>query len=345
MERGVPDTSTTTHMTMDQVAEALGISKTTVSRAISGKGRVGKATRLRVLDYLAREGATVEARTGYAAQHLPTGNIALVAPDVFVSYDVPFFRKSLLGICHVAQLRRLDVVLCLVGDTQASQLRRQIEEHKVDGVILMRTTKNDPCVAAVEECGIPSVLIGHSDATLIPQVDHDQEASAFEMTQTLQQMGMRRITYVTNDLDNMANSDRLGGYERAMRSAGLRPDVELVYSFQGMRGWREENDVARAVMAHNPECILCCDDMVASALITLLRELDIAVPDQVRLASLYDSELTQRSVPSITSVSLDALELGALACRSLLDLFDGKQLSQRNVLEYQIILRESTKML
>ena len=75
-------------VTIAEVAEALNISKTTVSRAISGKGRVSEATRARVLDYIGkgRQDAAAPLRT---AQQGPTNNLALVIPKHFMRLDLP----------------------------------------------------------------------------------------------------------------------------------------------------------------------------------------------------------------------------------------------------------------
>lgn len=83
-------------VTIAEVAEALNISKTTVSRAISGKGRVSEATRARVFDYIGkgRQDAAAPLRT---AQQGPTNNLALVIPKHFMRLDLPFLRKCMGG--------------------------------------------------------------------------------------------------------------------------------------------------------------------------------------------------------------------------------------------------------
>ena len=88
-------------VTIAEVAEALNISKTTVSRAISGKGRVSEATRARVFDYIGkgRQDAAAPLRT---AQQGPTNNLALVIPKHFMRLDLPFLRKCMGGVWNMA---------------------------------------------------------------------------------------------------------------------------------------------------------------------------------------------------------------------------------------------------
>lgn len=182
-------------VTIAEVAEALNISKTTVSRAISGKGRVSEATRARVLDYIGkgRQDAAAPLRT---AQQGPTNNLALVIPKHFMRLDLPFLRKCMGGVWNMAAQRGYDLLLCYAGETDVGQLERQLESHKVDGVILSRTMLHDECVQTLQRHNVPFVAIGRVDDDKVPQVDNDQVGATAEMTRLLLQLGMRRIAYM-----------------------------------------------------------------------------------------------------------------------------------------------------
>lgn len=272
-------------VTIAEVAEALNISKTTVSRAISGKGRVSEATRARVLDYIGkgRQDAAAPLRT---AQQGPTNNLALVIPKHFMRLDLPFLRKCMGGVWNMAVQRGYDLLLCYAGETDVGQLERQLESHKVDGVILSRTMLHDECVQTLQRHNVPFVAIGRVDDDKVPQVDNDQVGATAEMTRLLLQLGMRRIAYMGGCTNYTVNEDRLRGYLRARH---------------------------------------------------------IKVPEQVKLASFYDSELLTSSTPQISAAQFDGERLGATACRMLLDILAGKQIALRQMQGYQVILRESTK--
>ena len=171
-------------VTIAEVAEALNISKTTVSRAISGKGRVSEATRARVFDYIGkgRQDAAAPLRT---AQQGPTNNLALVIPKHFMRLDLPFLRKCMGGVWNMAAQRGYDLLLCYAGETDVGQLERQLESHKVDGVILSRTMLHDECVQTLQRHNVPFVAIGRVDDDKVPQVDNDQVGATAEMTRLL----------------------------------------------------------------------------------------------------------------------------------------------------------------
>ena len=96
-------------------------------------------------------------------------------------------------------------------------------------------------------------------------------------------------------------------------------------------------------LEQKPECLLCADDSMAAAVLQELRARHIKVPEQVKLASFYDSELLTSSTPQISAAQFDGERLGATACRMLLDILAGKQIALRQMQGYQVILRESTK--
>ena len=96
-------------------------------------------------------------------------------------------------------------------------------------------------------------------------------------------------------------------------------------------------------LEQKPECLLCADDSMAVAVLQELRARHIKVPEQVKLASFYDSELLTSSNPQISAAQFDGERLGATACRMLLDILAGKQIALRQMQGHQVILRESTK--
>ena len=169
---------------IEEIAQALGISKTTVSRALSGKGRVSEETRAKVFAYVGRPG--VDSSTPVRRQDPgATHNLSLVIPKHFMQLDLPFLRKCMGGVCTMAAQRGYDLLLCYVSDTDTVQLERQLASHKVDGVILSRTMSDDPSIDLLQQYGVPFVAIGRIENDDIPQADNDQLGAASEMTRVL----------------------------------------------------------------------------------------------------------------------------------------------------------------
>lgn len=99
-------------ITIEDVAEALNVSKTTVSRAISGKGRVGSATKEKILAYIEENNYVPNAIAKGLAQSR-TYNIGITVPDDFALMDLPFFQKCLMGVCEQAGHTDYDVLVSM----------------------------------------------------------------------------------------------------------------------------------------------------------------------------------------------------------------------------------------
>lgn len=326
-------------MKIAEIADALGVSKTTVSRALSGKGRVSEETRAKVFSYAGLTSTdTTAPRT---VPQGPTYNLSLVIPKHFVRLDLPFLRKCMGGICTMAAQRGYDLLLCYVSETDTVQLERQLDRHKVDGVILSRTISNDSSVDLLKQYGVPFVAIGRIDDPDIPQADNDQTGAACEMTRLLLQLGTRRIAYLGGSGTYTVNADRLRGFLRGLAEFGITADQSLIRT--GLESDEQRTDALEAVLERHPDCLLCCDDRLAFDVVRELRARHIHIPQDLRVASLYDSELLVGVTPSISAVQFDAERIGSTACRMLLDTLAGKDVAKRQLQGYQVILRESTK--
>ena len=101
--------------------------------------------------------------------------------------------------------------------------------------------------------------------------------------------------------------------------------------------------IVEEVLERKAECILCMDDAVCSRVLKKLREKHVKVPKDIRVASFYNSSVLENNVPSITSLSFDAKELGMVACKTVLDVIEGAEVETRTLLPYEVVLKESTK--
>ena len=150
--------------TIDDIARDLHISKTTVSRAISGKGRISEETRRRVLAYINEYNYRPSAIAKGLAKSR-TFNIAFVMPGDYSSSDLPFFQKCMWGISRTASRMDYDLIVSMVEEGDISQLVRLVDRQKIDGVILARTTEKDEPVAYLLANQIPFVTAGGVDHT------------------------------------------------------------------------------------------------------------------------------------------------------------------------------------
>ena len=327
-------------ITISDVAEALGVSKTTVSRAISGKGRIGTETRERVLAYIKEHNYKPNALAKGLAQ-LKTYNLGVVLPEDYTLVDLPFFQTCLMGISEVAASMDYDILLTMGRENENTQLMRMVENHKVDGIILMRTFTRDLGVEYLKETGTPFVTIGSTNYSDVIQVDNDHKSACRELVSILLMKNMKRIGLVGGSESHVVTQNRLQGYLEAYENAEVAVDKNIIY----VNADREAM-IDRAVeklLAAGVDCITCLDDSVCMQVLNKLRREHIRVPEEMKVASFYDSSVLDNNMPSITSLSFDVRELGMTACRTLLDMIEGKKVETQTLLGYEVTLKESTK--
>lgn len=146
------------NITIADIAEALGVSKTTVSRAISGKGRVGAATKSRVLEYIKEH----DYKPNVIAQGLAksrTYNIGVVMPENYCLKDMSFLGHSLAGLHEAADKAGYDILLTICSQSDLTHLKRIALNRKVDGVILLCVRLNGQQELLLQEKGIPFVSV------------------------------------------------------------------------------------------------------------------------------------------------------------------------------------------
>ncbi len=255
-------------LTISDVAEALGVSKTTVSRAISGKGRIGKETKERVLDYIQEHNYKPNVLAKGLAQ-LKTYNIGVMLPEDYTVVDLPFFQTCLIGVQETAVSMDYDVLLTMGKENDCAQLVRMIENHKVDGVILMRTFTKDVHIEYLKSQEIPFVTVGSTNYQGVIQVDNDHKSACRELISILLLKGMKKIGLIGGIQSHVVTQSRLQGYIEAYKTAGLPLDKNIIY-INVEKDILIEQGVER-LLANGVDCIACLDDAVCIQVLNKLR--------------------------------------------------------------------------
>lgn len=328
------------HITITDVAEALGVSKTTVSRAISGKGRIGEETKQKVLSYIAENDYKPNVIAKSLAQS-KTYNICVVMPGDYALVDLPFFQEAIMGIQEIATIKEYDILLSICQQDDITGLERVVSNRKVDGVILLRTFDEDPQIEFLMDKNIPFVATGSTACKGVKQIDHDHESACRELTSIVLMKKGTRAALLGGNEKIMVNKRRLKGFKDGCKMAGREVDEELI--FLNLESRISINHAVEEALSLKADCILCMDDGICSHVLKKLRQDHIKVPSDVKVASFYNSSVLQNNVPSITSLAFDAKELGVVACKNLLSQIEGEEVPSKMLLSYEVVLKESTK--
>lgn len=330
------------NLTINDIADELGVSKTTVSRAISGKGRIGEETRNRVLQYIEEHNYTPNVIAKGLAKSR-TYNIGLVIPGDYNIAELPFFQKCMLGISKIASSMDYDVLVSIVTADDISRLRRIVVNHKVDGFILTRTLVKDVPAEYLKETGIPFVAIGSTEDASVVWIDNDHQKACEELTDRLIAQGMERIALIGGSRNHMVNRYRVQGFLDACQRLDEKAASGCGNSvFSDVEDMETVEKIIEKLLRENIQCIISTDDYLCSCVLNILQQKKIRVPEQVKVASFYDSSFLESYTPSVTSIQFDIEELGKMTCKTLLTMIDGQAVPGQPLIGYQISMREST---
>ncbi len=326
-------------MTIDDIAKKLGVSATTVSRAISGKGRLSEATRERVNAYIKEINYRPNAlASGLAKQK--TFNIGVIWPSHNEAVELPFFQHCLMGMSDVTGDRGYDLLVCPVSEDDYSGLRRIVEYRKVDGFVLTRSLLKDSAADYLLKQNVPVVLIGTNERYPFVQVDNDNFSACRDLTAKLIADGGQRIALIGGDSRHVITQTRQKGFEAGFAVSGKTCDPSLIFLDV------QEKDMEalmQKLLMERADVLVSMDDKIAEMVLCECRRRHIRIPDDVQLASFYDSTILQETMPGITAVQFDANRLGAAAAETLMNLIDGETVTARSVSGYRICERESTQ--
>ena len=220
-------------MNLKELSEVLGLSQTTVSRALNGYPEVAEATRLRV----AQAAAAHNYRPNVQARSLATGRAMAVGHVIPLSKHNemvnPIFADFIAGASESYLRHGYDMVISAVPDDgEEEAYRNLLAKSSVDGVIVHGPRKSDPRIALLQEIGMPFVVHGRASLEETPYnwVDVNNRSAFLRATEFLIDLGHERIGLINGMMHMDFAARRHQGYLDALAARGIAPDQELIRS-------------------------------------------------------------------------------------------------------------------
>jgi DNA-binding LacI/PurR family transcriptional regulator len=328
----------TKHPSIRDIAAAAGVSITTVSHALNGKGRLPVATRERV--------ARVASELGYTAhpqaRGLATGRSMLLGLEVggFGSQLlVPEFSYFLeLVNAAAAGAAEEGYGLVLAPGRTAGQLTRL----SVDGAVVVDPVGDEPLVRELAERGAPVVTTGRlQSGAEVPWVDSDHRGGARQVLDHLAERGYRRPALLgTADGPSYA-ADALAGYRDWCADHGVEPLVVPVV-VDGTEAAAFEATETLLARADPPDALYVTLDRMAVGALLAAAAAGLSVPGDLGIASLTDSRSLQATQPAVTALDLNPARIGREAVRLLIAHVEGREAPASVQVEAKLMPREST---
>ncbi len=318
-------------MILDDIASELGLSKSTVSRAISGKGRVGDETRKRVIDYAETHGFTPNSIASSLARSR-TNNIGVVIPSEAFSNEIPFFQECLMGVCEAAAKHNYDVLVATIAEGDISVLKRIVSNRKVDGILLTRSLVVDYPADFLKTAHVPFVTVGSSSDSNIVQVDTDTLNACKGLTAETLQKSKTRIALIIGPLEYIVNQDRLDGFTSAFKEAG-KP-IEDAFIVKGVTGGKAVKDAVMQAVTAKADYILCGDDFICAK---AAEQLSASGVNGVRISSFYNSDVIRDYSLVDSVVNVDVRSYGFAAGETLIKLLEHEPVEQKTYVSHNIL--------
>jgi LacI family transcriptional regulator len=335
-------------ITLKEIAAKLGISITTVSKALKNYPDVSEKTKKAVVE-LAQ---TLHYTPNSFAVNLRTREsktIGLIVPEVMHH----FFSNVVNAIINEAEKNEYLVIILQSNETLALE-KRQVElliNKRVDGILmsLSNESNNDDHIKAIIDRNIPFVMFDKiSKLSNCSKVIIDDQKAAFNAVQHLIDNGCRKIAHLRGPLNPQNAIDRFIGYKKALEKNNISFDSKLVYTCENVT-FQEGIDFAKQILDEHQDvdAIFAITDLVAVGVISYFNDNKIKVPQQVAVVGFSNWFISQVLTPKLSTVDQPSHSMGVEAFNLLLEEMNchkkGIPFTPRTIeLETSLVIRESS---
>jgi LacI family transcriptional regulator len=327
--------------TMKQVAERAGVSTSTVSHVINNTRVVSEDVRERVLALIA-EMRYIPSAVARSLKNDKTQTIGMMIPN----NSNPYFAELIQGIEDASFKLGYNIILCNAYDDAEKQAAylRVLMEKRIDGLILVASGADESLGHLLATQNTPMVLVDREvEGVEADFIESDHEQGGYIATKYLLDLGHREIACVSGPIDLLPSRDRVVGYMRALKEAGLkfRLDYLVRSDFTSEGGFNAFRQLL--ALEHRPTAIFASNDLMAIGGICAASEAKVRVPEELSVMGYDDIALASFSTPRLTTVAQPKYEIGEQTARMLVERIQGAALPpRREKLQTELVVRQST---
>ncbi|GAA0711872.1 LacI family DNA-binding transcriptional regulator [Paraclostridium ghonii] len=331
-------------VTIKDVAKEAGVATSTVSRVLSNNPKISQETKDKVNEAIKNLNYKPNAIARSLANN-KTKILGVVLPseadDLLTN---PFFINAMKGMSIYAQNKNyyITYVFTKDGNKEFESIKEITNTNLIEGIILLRVNENDESIKLLKDIEFPFVAIGRPEKTDdILWVDNDNFQAMYNVVNKLIQKGHRKIGFIGAIKTLNMSKDRLKGYKMALEVNGISYDEQLVVHkslFKENQGY----DAAKELLNKNKvTAIVTTDDLLAFGAGQLLNEERL---DYISLVGFNNIQLSKYQTPPLSSVDINADELGYYAAKLLIEKLENEDsLNTHYIVNTEFIERESFK--
>ncbi len=333
-----------TEVTIYDIAEALNISPSTVSRALNDHPAIRKETKEKINKY-AREMGYQHNSFASNLRRKRTNTIGVIAPRL----DSYFMSTVIAGIEKVASESGYNLIISQSLESVTKEVANvnTMFKSRVDGLLISFAgdTEDISHLDLFLRKGISVIFFDrvfqHPDCTSIVI---DNFKAGYSATTHLIEQGCKHIAHLTNSLQCSVYNDRFNGFKKALTDAGIEYKPELLFNIRLNDKAGEEAVKKISTLHQKPDGIFAANDTSAVSLICNLKSAGFKVPQDIAVIGFNDDPISRYIEPNLSTISYPGNDMGEIAARTLIDRLENKQTEKKNtiILNHEIIMRGSS---
>jgi LacI family transcriptional regulator len=335
-------------LTIKDIARELGLSISTVSKALSDSYEISEKTKKLVNDYAIQNNYCPNP----IAKSLKQGHSKSIG-IVVSTIDNSFFSQVMSGIESVAYTKGYNIIITQSHESYDLETRnvKHLTFRSIDGMLisLSSETSNTEYLEILQKKGLPIVFFDRvSDAIETHKVIADNFKGAYEGTAHLISSGHKRIAHITSSCNLSITSERLAGYKQALQDNGI--EYNESYTKYCLHGGKDLDEIEEALnglllMDERPDAIFTASDRITTTILGLLHKLRVKIPDEIALLGFTNTKLAEVLNPALSAIVQPGFEIGKTAMEMLISLIENKRPVtefETKVLPTELFIRESS---
>ncbi len=331
--------------TIKDIAKAIGVSPSTVSRALNDHPAISKATKEKI-KAKARELRYEPNIVALSLKNRSTKTIGVVIPEL-----IHFFFSSVIsGIEEVAYDNGYTVMVCQSNESYEKEVKdvMALLSHRVDGLLISQAKEilNNTHYKEIQDRGVPLVFFDRKPVDMIaPSIIIDDENAAYEATRHLIDQGRKSILHLGNNLNMPISINRVDGFKRALKDGGLVVDESMIIdcpsdqqgiSYDKMLKLLEDGIKVDGLFASN--------DLLAIGAIKALKQFGLSIPEDVAVVGFSNWKFCDMVDPPLSSVDQPGRKMGRVAMERLLKMIvqDEEKQNDVTILDTKLMIRKSS---
>lgn len=336
-------------VTIKDVAALAGVSPSTVSRTCKNNPSISEETKERVRQAMAQLGYEPNFQASTLASHSTSKTIGIVLPPATrESYENSIHLEMIRGISQFCNQQQYSSTV-ITGQNEAEliqAMQTMIRSGKADGFILLFSRQDDGIIEYFCEEGILYVLIGKPNQFINQTIyiDNDNLMAGQEATEYLIQLGHKKIAFIGSDFKQIYSKDRRNGYQFALVQNQLESEPEYCVELTSKPESHFEPIRKLLTLPDPPTAIVVSDDILAVVVQQVGAELGMSIPEDISLVSFNNSLLARINSPQLTSIDINAYQLGMEAASQMIKHIENPNMpATKSILPHTLTERRSCK--